>query len=442
MQLDDINEGIVSPRARVLVRDIRRGLFIVFVLLGGLFLWMGMVPIASSVIGEGVVRVEMSRQVIQATTTGRVQEILTEDGQSVVEGETLVRLHDAKVSASSIIFRSALDSELAKQARLEAEQRDLPNIEFPSSLNSRKSEAGVKQFCQREVSLFVTRRKNLGDQLQLLDLQRREATAELERFDRQRAAQLAALQIVRAQVVDQRKLYADKYIAKTRLQDNERIEQEYEAKVHEIEGESIRTRQKINDFELRAVGLKSNYMQLAAEELKESGRKIADLQEQLASSLDAKKSMDLLAPMAGKVFNLKTHTVGELVQAGSVIAEIVPNQSERIIEALIPVREIKHVSIGSRARVKFTAYNQRTTPDIDGVVTFLSPDRASDKPEVLPSYLVRIRLDQESLKKAGELDIIPGMSATVFIVAEDRTMLTYLVQPFVDVVSKSFRETY
>lgn len=442
MHLDDINEGVVSPRARALVRDIRRGLFIVFVMLGGLVLWMALVPIASSVIGEGVVRVEMSRQVIQATTTGRVQEILTADGRSVAEGEPLVRLHDAKVSASSAIFRGALDSELAKQARLEAEQRNLLKIEFPSSLISRKSEAAVRLFCQREESLFVTRRKNLEDQLRLLDLQGREARAELERFDQQRLAQLAALQIVKSQVADQRKLYADKYIAKTRLQDIERVEQEYEVKVHEIEGESIRTRQKINDFELRAVGLKSNFMQLAAEELKESGRKIADLQEQLGTSLDAKTSMVLLAPMAGKVFNLKTHTIGELVQAGAIIAEIVPNQSDRIIEALIPVREIKHVSIGSRARVKFTAYNQRTTPDIDGVVTFLSPDRASDKPEVLPSYLVRIRLDQESLKKAGGLDIIPGMSATVFIVAEDRTMLTYLVQPFVDVVSKSFRETY
>lgn len=440
-----LTDGWDSERGAAVTRDLRIGLFIIVVMLGGAFTWMALAPIASSVIGEGVVKVEASRQVIQATTAGRVREILTADGRDVKAGEPLIVLHDARVSANQSILQSTLDSEQAKHARLEAEQRNAAAVVFPASLAQRRSDPTVRQFCQREEQLFATRKRNLNDQLQLLAQQKEESLAETERLDKQLAAEKSALQLVRAQVTDQRKLFSDKFISRSRLQDIERTEQEYQAKVHHLEAEQARLRQKINDFQLRAVGLQSGFMQNAAEELKETTRRLADLQEQLASSQDATKSMKLLAPMAGKVFNLKVHTVGELVQAGAVLAEVVPDQSDRIVESTIPVRDIKHVTIGSKARVRFTAYNARTTPEVDGKVIFIAADRTpSPDPrlEKQAGYLVRIRLDQDSLKKAGGLDVMPGMSVSTHIIADERTMLNYLLRPYFDAVSVAFRETY
>ncbi len=431
-----------TPHSRHIWRDVAIGFGLIVTLFGGVFGWMAFAPIASSVISEGTVKVEASRQIIQTTTGGQVSEVHVRDGDIVSAGQPLVTLHDARVSASLTLLSSLRDTELAKQARLEAEQAFAPTIRFPATLTDRASDPRIAGFLTREQDVFVTRRNALMEQIQLLKNQEQEVKREYQRYSEQLSVQKDALEIAREQLADQRKLFESQFISKARLLDFERSFKEYQARLHEIEGEMSSILSKGNDYALRAATLRSGYMEDAARNLKDNSSRLLDLEQQILPSEEAAFKLVLTAPMAGQVFNLRVHTIGELVPQGNVVAELVPERSEMIVEASIPVREIKHVRVGSLAQVRFTAYNQRVTPEVKSVVSYISPDRVGEKNDPNPGYLVRLKLDRQSLHEAGDLEVVPGMSATVFIRAEDRTMLNYILQPFIDSFSKAFRETY
>jgi HlyD family type I secretion membrane fusion protein len=184
-------------------------------------------------------------------------------------------------------------------------------------------------------------------------------------------------------------------------------------------------------------------MQNAAQELKENSARLYDLEQQLRPSEEAAVKLSIVAPQPGRIFNIRVTTIGEVINAGTILAEIVPDNAERIVEILVPVRDIKNVHVGSAGDVRFSAYNARTTPEIDATVTYVAPDRTVDRENpMLAGYLVRLKLDPASLKQADDLEVVPGMSVTVFIRAGERTMMSYLFQPVLDSFRKAFRETY
>lgn len=425
--------------------DIRKGLVLLIICFGGFGGWMALAPISSAVVAEGVVRVDNHRKLVQTPQPGVVSKLMVKEGQFVEAGQTLLVLHDARVDASYGSLKGAQDAELARRARLEAEQRLEPAIQFPEPLLQRGDDASIARIMLRERELFAARMANLREQIRLLGEQRAEAIDESRKLQEQMDAQKKGVAVLRDQMQAQRKLADSEFVSRSRLQDFERSERDAEARIHELEGALARVRQKIRDFDLRSVGLKSGFMQAAAQELKDNNQRLMDLEQQLQPSAEAAARQIITAPAAGQLFGLKVASVGEVVAGGVTLAEIVPANAERIVEGMIPVREVRHVKVGSKATVRLLAYNQRTTPEVDAKVMFVSADRVSDRPldnPLGPSYQVRLRLDQASLRKAGIDELIPGMAATVYIKAGERTMLAYLLEPLTDAFSRAFRETY
>lgn len=424
------------------VRDIVLGMLLIVFAFGSLGVWLGFAPIVSAIIADGVIKVEASRQLIQTATGGIVKEIRVRDGEMVKAGQTLFVIHDARLDANYGVLKALLDSERAKQARLEGEARFATEITFPADLRSRRDDPQIARILEREQALFTARMANANDQMHLLRQQEQETDLERQRYNERLKAQREALALLREQMKGERTLLDKQYISRQRLLELERMEQQYIADVHEIEGELTRIQQRHNDFSLRSVAIKSGVMANATVELKDSNNRLTDLEQQLRPSQEATQKLVVTAPLTGKVFNIKVHTLGEVVGLGNTLAEVMPQQSERIIEALIPVKEIRNITIGSKAEVRFNAYNQRITPQVDAQVTYIAPDRLVDREAGKDGYVVRLKLDAKSLARAGVDEVIPGMTATVYILVGERTMLNYLFQPFIDSFDKAFRETY
>ncbi len=137
---------------------------------------------------------------------------------------------------------------------------------------------------------------------------------------------------------------------------------------------------------------------------------------------------------------LAVHTVGGVVGAGEQLMLIVPDADDLTIEVKIPPQSIDQVSTGQSAKIRFSAFNQRTTPEIEGTVTRVSADVAQDPQSGVTYYIARIAMPDAEVARLGDLKLLPGIPVETFIKTDMRSVLSYLVEPLREQATRSFRE--
>ncbi|MFL5066522.1 MAG: HlyD family secretion protein, partial [Xanthobacteraceae bacterium] len=128
------------------------------------------------------------------------------------------------------------------------------------------------------------------------------------------------------------------------------------------------------------------------------------------------------------------------VTASEPLMLIVPQADELTVEVKLPPQNIDQLSGGQRAILRFSAFNQRTTPEINGVVTTISADITQDQKTSASYYLVRISMSADEIARLNDLKLVAGMPVETFIQTGDRTVMSYLVKPLHDQIVKAFRE--
>ena len=175
-------------------------------------------------------------------------------------------------------------------------------------------------------------------------------------------------------------------------------------------------------------------------ELRDVTARIQELSEQRVATLDQRRRMEIRAPQSGQVIGLSVHTEGGVIKAGQAIMNIVPQDDKLVVDVNVEPQDIDKVSLRSLARIRFSAFNMRTTPEIDGEVIRISGDRLVNDSDRRPYYLVRIGVEKGDLAKLGGLTLVPGMPVEAFIRTGKRTALSYLTKPLRDAFARSFRE--
>ena len=174
--------------------------------------------------------------------------------------------------------------------------------------------------------------------------------------------------------------------------------------------------------------------------MREIDGKIGEFVERKITAEDQLKRIDIRAPQDGTVFQSAVHTVGGVITAGEPIMMIVPEADNLAVEAKINPQEIDQLQIGQRALLRFTNFNQRTTPEIYGIVTRISADTSTDQRTGATYYTIRIGMPAEEVAKLGEVKLVPGMPVETFVQTGDRTVISYLAKPLVDQIKRAFRE--
>jgi protease secretion system membrane fusion protein len=155
---------------------------------------------------------------------------------------------------------------------------------------------------------------------------------------------------------------------------------------------------------------------------------------------------EIKSPIPGTVISLNI-TKGAVVSPGVKLMEIVPSDELLVVEAKIMPQLIDRIHKGLQAQVRFTALNQRTTPVVYGEVEWVSADKIPTTDQMTMRqvqgdgyYTAKIRISPEELKKLGDQQLYPGMSADVIIKTGRRTFMTYLLKPFTDRAALSLQE--
>ena len=419
---------------------IRAGIVGSLLLVVAIGAWVWLAPLSGAVIGAGQIKVDMNRKTVQHQEGGIVGEILVRDGSKVKAGQTLILLKDVRVDAGNEALRAQLDAEIAKAARLSAEQAGAAQMTFPPELTQRGSDPRIIEMLKHESAVFRVRRESLSNQIALIRNQVREARDEIKARDAQLKADEQAIKFQRDELAQNQSLANEGFVSKTRLLVLQREGAQHESRRAEGAAELARAQQKVSDLELRAETLRSTFNQEASNELRQTTAAIFELRERLRPALDAEQRQRITAPSSGEVVDLRVTSVGAIIAPREPILDIVPEDPDLLVEARVRPEDVNYVRTGSPADVRLTAFRQRMTPTVEGIVVYISADRLVDKTTNAPYYVVHVRVSPEALRKAGDLKLQAGMPAEVFIQTASRNALQYLVDPVLGFLQRSLRE--
>lgn len=419
----------------------RRGLGVLAFGLLPVLAWLAFAPLASAVVAQGRVKVDLDRQAIQHAEGGIVREVKVRDGQRVAKGDPLLVLGDVAVDADVNRLAYRVLAERAGVTRHEAEQSGAAAVTFaPDLLQAAAADSRLAEQLAKERALFAARRETLLGHLALLRTQKEKIAQEIVALRGQIEQAEASMRHQRGELERHRQLLKDGFISDTRIMQLEATVADYAIKLGERRSELARAEQRMVDTDLRMRSLESEYRQQASDQLKVASVRLSELQQELRKSQDASQRQVIVAPMAGEVMNLRYTSAGSVVSPREPVADIVPADPRLVVESQIRPEDVNRVQKGQLAHVRFTAFNALTTPVVEGRVSYISADRNVDRATQHPYFVVMVEVDEKSLGNAGGLSLQAGMPAEVFIQGDERTPLQYLAEPVTQVLRRAGRE--
>jgi len=440
LQTIDTNSLILTDPIVAVRKNVRRGLLVVAFLVFGLGGLAAVMPMTGAVVAGGAVSVESKVKKLSHPTGGVITEILVHNGDRVKKGQILMRL-DSTVSASSAsLTGETVDQLFAHKARLEAERDNAPRITFPPELTSRAAEPAIARLMASEISLFNLRRQTMAGQLAQLNERVNQMNQQINGYRTQADANRRQSQLIEGERAANKDLLDRQLVTLDRYNQLERSAVELEANAASLDTNAAASRARITEIRQQSLSLVQDSRSQAGMELGDVLTKLQAMQQNKVAADDTYERSLIRAPQDGIVDNLAYNTIGGTIPPTQTIVEIVPDTDELEVEAKVHTSDIDQLRIGQPASLRFSAFDMRTTPQIDGKLSHISANREVDERSGASYYTVNIKINPKQMSRLKGLKLVPGMPVECFIETSHRTMLSYLTKPLADQLQRSFRE--
>jgi HlyD family secretion protein len=435
-----MSDGKMQVARRSIRLHLIVGLAVVVVLAGGLGGWASTAQISGALIAPGSVVVDSNVKKVQHPTGGVVGELRARDGDLVKAGDVVVRLDDTVTKASLAIVVKTLDGLWARAARLQAEQQGVESIVFPPMLLTRADDPDVKNIMASEAKLFEVRTYGRTGQKAQLRERVTQLNEEIGGLTAQEKAKEKEIALVEKELVGVRSLYEQHLVQLSRLTVLERDAARLAGERAQYIASRAQAKGKITETELQIIQIDKDVVSEVSKDLRETNDKIGEFVERKVTAEDQLRRVDIRAPQAGMVLQSTVHTVGGVITAGDAIMMIVPQADDLSVEAKVNPQDIDKLQIGQKTLLRLSAFNQRTTPELNGIVTRVSPDVTIEQRTGQSYYTIRVSMSPQEIARLGDVKLIPGMPVEAFVQTGNRTMLSYLVKPLSDQLMRTFRE--
>jgi HlyD family secretion protein len=416
------------------------GLAVVGLVAGGFGGWASTTEISGALIAPGQIVVESNVKKVQHPTGGVVGEVLARDGDVVKAGQIVVRLDDTVTKANLAIVTKNLDAAMARAARLEAEQRGLDNIKFPRQLTDRAGDPDVANVIASESKLFEVRVNGRTGQKAQLRERIRQLNEEIDGLSAQENAKSQEIALVQQELTGVRDLYDKHLVQISRLTTLERDAARLSGERAQYIASKAQTKGKITETELQIIQVDKDMVSEVSKDLRETNDKIGELIERKVTAEDQLRRVDIRSPQDGVVEQSTVHTVGGVINAGDAIMLVVPQTDDLQVEAKVNPQDIAKLQVGQETLLRLSAFNQRTTPELNGLVSRVSPDVTTDQRTGQTYYTIRVSMPLQEIARLGDVKLIPGMPVEAFVQTGDRTVMSYLMKPLRDQLMRAFRE--
>ncbi len=411
-------------------------------LIGGVTFWGLRASLAGAVISPGSVEVETNRQVVQHAEGGIVDEVLVRDGDTVTAGDLVVMLDDTLLRSEYAAITAQQLELAARRARFEAERDGLEAIKWPQSLTELLS---IHRDAARQVEgqdrLFHARRTTLSKSgAQIL-----EQVTQLRNQIKGASAQLSAMRDMKAltaeELAEQEQLLERGLTQSKGVSDNRREFVRLAGEIGKLEADIAGFRAQIARLNIEFISLESQRREDAITQLRDLQVREIELAES-AKQISARLArMEVRTPVSGIVHDTTVFVRDAVVRPGEPLMYIVPQDQPLVVTARVPASHVDEVVPGQVAALRFTALDQRVTPEIDGRVVSVSADAFTEETTGLVFYRVRIEPDEAALAGLTDSPILPGMPVETYLRTTDRTPFSYLMKPLSDYFTRAMRES-
>lgn len=425
-------------------RSLRRfqivGYVSVFLALGLLGGWSAFASIHGAVIAPATIVVESNTKRIQHRDGGIVEAILVKDGDHVEAGQELIVLDNTDSAAELGIIDSVLSEELAKRARLEAERDEAEAVTFPEQLTSRQTEPDIAKLMIGQQKLFAAKRATIQGKVEQLKQQIGQIDEQVEGILAQADAKERQIKLIGEELVGLLDLQAKGLVPNTRVLAMQRERARLEGERGELIATKASAESRVGEVKLQILQIREETLSETLAQLRETEARIAELNERRVSVKTRLERTTIRAPIAGDVYQLSVHTVGGVITPAETLMLIVPESDDLVLQAQVPPSQIDRVTLGQKARVRFSAFDTRVTPEIGAEVTHVAADVSRVDANSPPFYMVQLKIPATELALLGDNRLRPGMPAEAFIQTGARTPLSYMVKPLFDQIAHSWRE--
>lgn len=398
--------------------------------------WSLTAQLSGAVIAPGRVAVDGKIKRVQASAAGPVAEILVKEGDRVEAGAVLLRLDDTQPRSALNIVTDEIVKLEAQIRRLRAERDGATTLDTPGLPPSPAAALAQRE----EQRLFQLRLDVHTSQVRRHDERKSQLRRELDAISSQMGAKARELTVIESEkrLVDD--LYRRGLTTRVRVVALERDKTRFEGEHGALLAQSARVSAQLGEVDQQIAALEQTRLSEAQQELRLAERKLEEAEERRISANDQLQRTQLRAPVGGIVHDLTVPGPGAVLQPGEIAMSIVPERDQLVAEVRIRPQDIDQVQAGQRTRVKFTAFNQRTTPEVDGDIARVAAELKTDERTGEPYYVAAVSVRRDSLARLGDMKLVPGMPAEAYILTGERTLASYLLRPLTDQMARALRE--
>jgi HlyD family type I secretion membrane fusion protein len=432
----------VAPTDWRVMMHVAAGIIVfTFFFLGG---WSAIAHIDSAVVADGSIAVESNRKTIQHLEGGIVREILVRDGDVVHQGETLLRLDPTRDAATDKGFRQQLAIASAQQARLMAQRDMADKIDFPPEVTSFMDDPLIVNAIHDNQSQFDHRRESLLRGSEVIEQQLAQARDEIRQADLDEKTAQQQIDSIGIELPNLRMLLDKGLVALPRVTTLERQLIQVQSQFDGAKISKAKAKEKVAEYQARVDQIKQDYRQEAANAMPDVRKTISDAKQQLIIAGDALQRIEIRAPVTGTVQQLKMFTVGGVIKPGDPILDIVPLSDTLVVRARVLPIDVDRILTGEAVEIRIPQFMKFELKPIMGSVRSISRDSIVDAATSAgpsqPYFAVEVAVDRNAIPDDIRDRMIAGMTVDTIIRTQSRTVLSYLVAPLTNRLSKSLRE--
>lgn len=431
------NSGL-SVRAPMLI-----GLLSLVILVGGFGTWAVVTEISGAVIAPGQLEVDRNRQVVQHIDGGVVSEIDVREGDRVTAGDLLIRLDDTELRSQLAITEGQLFELMARRARLEAERDNADTLTFdPLLVEVARTKPAAQDLMDGQTRLAEARRNTLAREIEQLEKQTGQIQSQISGIDAQTAALDEQIELIQDELTDQQSLLERGLTQASRVSALSRESARLMGSRGALIAQRAQAEGRITEIDIQIIRLSTQDREDAITNLRDIQYRELEMLEQRNALLGQLDRLDIRAPVSGVVYGLQVFAERSVLRPADPVLYIVPQDRPLIIAARVEPIHIEQLSVNQSVILRFSAFEQRTTPELNGHVTQISADAFTDEATGRSYYRAEIVLEDGERDKLPEGSVlIPGMPVEAYVKTYDRSPMAYLVKPFTDYFAKAFRET-
>lgn len=414
-----------------------------FVLLGGFGAWAVGSELAGAIVASGRVEVDRNRQVVQHIDGGVITEISVDEGDRVTQGQLLLRLDDTELLSELVVTEGELWEIMARRGRLEAERDGTEEIVFDADLLVAGAESeDVEGFMNGQVRLFHARLESLNKNLEQLTRRIGQTESQIEGVAAQSVALSRQLELIRIELADQQELLDKGLAQSTRVLALQREEAALAGQVGSLLAQRAQAEGRITEIEIELIKQETTRREEAISTLRDLRYRELELAERRRQLKQRLERLAIRAPVSGVVYGLSVYTLQSVIRPADPLMFIVPQDRPLVAAVQVQTIHVDQVFPGQDVALRFSAFDQRTTPELDGYVVHISPDAFQDEQTGESYYKAEIELAEGEVEKLpSDVALIPGMPVDAFLRTTNRTPLAYLTKPLTDYFVKAFRES-